>query len=487
MTLEKIMPLILVACLAEPLVAQDIGKPVDIGSRRELFVDDLLIGKLAGTKLKMHQPHKLRRMPPRPFGHYATVLQEGGKLRLYFRGDKVPGAHWRNGWGKYHEGEVTLYAESRDGGVHWVEPRLGIFKTPEFPKGNVVMDMGPDTFLVTHNFTPFIDTNPNTPADARYKALGGGRYPAENWGGWKTPDERAKLRARYGPGGLKAFASADGLRWRLLQKQPVIAEDQGSFDSQNGAFWSAAEQRYVCYFRWFDQGRRAIRRATSKDFLNWSKPVNMQANEPGEHLYTSVTQPYFRAPHIYVALPTRFQARKGAITDIVFMATRPGSDRYHRHFKEAFIRPGLGAAGWGNRANYITLNVVPTSPTEMSLFMYGGGQYKLRLDGFISIHAGHEPGEFVTKPLQFTGRQLELNYSTAGAGKIRVELQDGNGRPIPGYALADCDPIQGDAISGIVTWKNKPDVQPLSGKPIRIRFVMNEADIYSLKFQETTE
>ena len=63
--------------------------------------------KLDGTQLKLHQPHRLRRMPPRPFGHYATVLQDGDKLRLYYRGDKVPGAHWRNGWGKYHEGEVT--------------------------------------------------------------------------------------------------------------------------------------------------------------------------------------------------------------------------------------------------------------------------------------------------------------------------------------------------------------------------------------------
>ncbi|SVC01290.1 uncharacterized protein METZ01_LOCUS254144, partial [marine metagenome] len=242
-----------------------------------MFVDDLLIGKLEGAKLKMHRPHKLRRMPSRPFGHYATVLKDGDRLRLYYRGDKVSGAHWRNGWGKYHEGEVTLYAESKDGGVKWVEPKLGLHDAPEFPKGNVVVDMGPDTFLVTHNFTPFIDSNPDAPADERYKALGGGRYPAENWGGWKTPDERAKLRVKYGPGGLKSFASPDGLRWRLLRKEPVITEDQGSFDSQNGAFWSEAEQLYVCYFRWFDKGRRAIRRSTSKDFLNWTEPVDMQA------------------------------------------------------------------------------------------------------------------------------------------------------------------------------------------------------------------
>lgn len=460
------------------------GEVVDIGSRRELFVDDLLIGELSGTRLKMHEPQLLRRMPPRPFGHYATVLSDGDRLRLYYRGDKVPGAHWRNGWGKYHEGEVTLYAESTDGGINWVEPKLGIHNVPEMPKGNVVIDMSDDTFLVTHNFTPFIDTRPGIPDSERYKALGGGRYPAEDWGGWKTPDERRLLREKYGPGGLRAFASADGLNWKLLRKEPVIHEDLGSFDSQNVAFWSDAEQQYVAYFRFFKNGVRSIRRSTSKDLLTWTEPVDMEANAPGEHLYTSVTQPYFRAPHIYVALPTRFQARAGAITDIVFMATRPGSGRYHRHFREAFIRPGLGSRGWGNRANYITLNAVQTSPTQMSMFMYGGGHYVMRLDGFISINAGYDQGEFITRPLQFSGSELELNYSTAGAGRLRVELQDSSGKPIPGFTLEDCDVVYGDDISRVVSWKENTDVSSLAGQPVHVRFVMNEADLYSLRFRD---
>ena len=455
---------------------------VDIGSRRELFVDDLLIGSMKGTQLKLHDPQLLRRVPQRPFGHYATVLQDGDRLRLYYRGDKVPGAHWRDGWGKYHEGEVTLYAESSDGGIQWTEPNLGIHDVPEMPKGNVVLDMSKDTFLVTHNFTPFIDTRPGVPQDQRYKGLGGSKYPPENWRGWKTPDERKELREKYGPGGLKAFASADGLRWKLLRKEPVLREDLGSFDSQNVAFWSESEAQYVAYFRFFKNGVRAIRRSTSKDFLNWTEPVDMEANAPGEHLYTSVTQPYFRAPHIYIALPTRFQSRAGAITDIVFMATRPGSDRYHRHFKDAFIRPGLGARGWGNRANYITLGVVQTSPTHMSMFLFGGGHHVMRLDGFISIHAGYEEGEFLTRPLRFAGKQLEINYSTSGAGRLRVEVQNVAGQPIPGFTLEDCDPVQGDAISGIVKWKGSPDVSRLSGQPIRLRFVMNEADLFSLRF-----
>lgn len=48
------------------------------------------------------------------------------------------------------------------------------------------------------------------------------------------------------------------------------------------------------------------------------------------------------------------------------------------------------------------------------MFMYGGAQYVLRRDGFISINADLEEGEFITKPLTFCGSKLELNYSTAG-------------------------------------------------------------------------
>ncbi|MDF1753178.1 MAG: hypothetical protein P1U89_10420 [Verrucomicrobiales bacterium] len=457
---------------------------MNIASRRELFLDDLLVGELKGTSLKLHEPTLLKRTsPPRPFGHYATVFKDGDLFRLYYRGDKVPGMHWRNGWGTYHENEVTLYAESKNG-YDWTEPNLGIYQIDSIPKGNVVLDVDAGTFLKTHNFTPFRDTRPDVPSDERYKALGGGRYPAANWGNWKTEDERAKLIEKYGPGGLCAFVSADGLKWRLLQKEPVLEESIGNYDSQNVSFWSEAEQCYVCYYRWFRNGLRSMRRVTSQDFINWSDPVEMEANQPGEHLYTSGTHPYFRAPHLYIALATRFQTKRSSITDVVLMSTRPGSSHYDRTFKEAFIRPGLGASGWGNRTNYIALGVVPTSPREMSMYMYGGGHYVLRTDGFISIHAGYEQGEFTTKPFIFSGKQLDINYSTSAAGRMLIEIIDAEtNTPFPDFSAEDCSEIFGDDISRIVRWgKDQTDVSHLAGKPVKLRFVMNESDLYSIQF-----
>lgn len=458
--------------VSDPLMAEDAAEIVDIASRRELFVDNFLVGKLTDARLRLHAPVLAPAVsPPRPHGHYATVLRAADKFQFYYRGDTSPGNHWKKGWEQYHDGEVTLYAESPDG-IHWTLPRLGRYDDhPTFPSGNVVLQ---NEFLVNHNFTPFIDTRPGVPAAEKYKALGGLAYQAR----FKP------VRDKRGPGGLKAYVSSDGIDWKRLRDEPVVPEEWGKyFDSQNYAFWSPSEQCYVCYFRRFIGGYRGIARTTSKDFVNWTPFVEMRANLPGEHLYTACTQPYYRAPHIYVALPTRFMANRGAATDVLFMSTR-GGDHFDRTFTQSLIRPGLGPEGWANRANYAAIGIHQTGPAEMSLFLTGGRRYTLRVDGFASVNAPLEGGELVTKALTFAGRELEINYSTSAAGQVLVELQDADGRPIPGFTEKDCMPIYGDHIARVVEWQQGSDLSDLAGTAIRIRFHMSDADLFSLKFRD---
>ena len=442
-----------------------------IGSRRELFVDRLLVGELKNASLKLHSPQLMPPVSqPRPHGHYATVLKTHDKFQFYYRRDKDPKVTWKtHGIEAYHDGEATLYAESKDG-ISWTLPKLGLYEHPSFPEGNIVLM---NEFLVNHNFTPFLDVKPGVPADRKYKALGGLAF---------QPHQSA-VREKRGPGGLKAFVSPDGIRWTKLCEAPVIPEAWGKyFDSQNYAFWSESERCYVCYFRRFIKGMRGIARTTSEDFFHWTPPVEMAANLPGEHLYTSCTQPYFRAPHIYLALPTRFMDKRGAATDILFLSTRGGS-KYDREFTESFIRPGVGPDGWANRANYAAIGIHPTSDTELSLFLTGGRRYTLRLDGFVSVNAPLAGGEFITKPITFSGGKLEINYSTSAAGQMRVELQDAGGKPLPGFALEDCEPIWGDHIARIVKWKGGNDVGAHAGKAVRLRFEMSDADLFSIRFQ----
>ena len=90
----------------------------------------------------------------------------------------------------------------------------------------------------------------------------------------------------------------------------------------------------------------------------------------------------------------------------------------------------------------------------------------------------------LTKPLKFSGNRLEINYSTSAAGGLRVEIQDTKGQPIPGFSLAECPEIIGDEIARDVSWEGGGDVGRLAGAAVRLRFVMKDADLYSIRFHE---
>jgi hypothetical protein len=66
---------------------------------------------------------------------------------------------------------------------------------------------------------------------------------------------------------------------------------------------------------------------------------------------------------------------------------------------------------------------------------------------------------------------------------VQVEIQDPAGKPIPGYGLADCPEIFGDELERVVAWKGGADVGKLAGKPVRLRFVMKDADLYAIRFR----
>lgn len=106
----------------------------------------------------------------------------------------------------------------------------------------------------------------------------------------------------------------------------------------------------------------------------------------------------------------------------------------------------------------------------------------MRTDGFASVNAPYAGGTLVTVPFTFSGDHLELNYSTSGAGEIRVELQDESGQPLSGYSLADCDVLIGDRIAGTVSWRGQQSVARYMAKPVRLHFQMVDADLYSFRF-----
>lgn len=480
--------------------------PIAIGDRRELFVDDDLVASLSEARRELHHP------VPREIAithdaawegagsGYHTVIQDGDLYRLYYRGSPLGVENKRLIAGP----EVYCYAESRDG-IHFTRPELGLHEHGGSKKNNIIL-----TGVGTHNFAPFLDHRPGCPPESRFKALGG--LPSE--------------------GGLFAFHSADGIHWSRMRAEPVVTK--GAFDSQNLAFWDPTAGVYRAYFRtftagittgevWKPAGFRAIRTATSKDFLNWENEADLvyQKDALAEHLYTNQVAPYFRAPHLLIGFPTRYiergwsdamralpqlaereqraagHLRYGtALTEGLLMASRDGV--HFQRWSEAFLRPGPERPETWNYGHQfiawhavLTPSALPGAEPEMSIYAGEGSwtgdsnalrRYTLRLDGFVSISAPMSGGELVTKPLTFQGDQLQLNLATSAAGEIRVELQDESGHPIPGFTLDDCPPLFGDALARTVTWKQGSDVGQLAGKTIRLRFVIRDADLFALQF-----
>ena len=111
-------------------------------------------------------------------------------------------------------------------------------------------------------------------------------------------------------------------------------------------------------------------------------------------------------------------------------------------------------------------------------------RFGIRIDGFVSVHAPLRGGEFTTHPVLFEGTELMMNFSTSAAGSIQIEIQDANGRPIPGFSLAENPEIFGDAIEYSVPWRQGSDLGALSGRPVRLRFVLKDADLYSIQFRK---
>ncbi len=471
--------------------ADEEPRVIDIGSRRELFVDQELIETLGEIRLVMHRPHDEGQVLAfdKPweggFCAYATVIRDDDRLRLYYRGLGKAGADGS-------PSETTCYAESTNG-IQWTKPNLGLFEVMGTRDNNVVLA---DAAPVTHNFSPMLDTRLGVPSDERFKALGG------------------TMKS-----GLIAWVSADGRRCAELREEPVIAGKQVPFpyffDSQNLAFWSAAEQKYVCYFRVFQDKIRRIARTTSDDFLSWSPPVLMNyrhrgGESPIEHLYTNQTHPYFRATHLYVSIAARFMPGRQVLSeeqamainvnpryfkdtsDAILMTSRPGRDVYERTFLTSFVRPGIRAHNWVSRTNYPALNVVQTGPAEMSVYLNQDyaqptahlRRYSMRLDGFASAQADYQGGELVTKPLSFSGQQLTINFATSAAGGIRVEIQEPSGKPIPGFTLSEARPQIGNEIERVVSWEAGTDVSQLAGQGVRLRFAMQDADLYAFQFSE---
>lgn len=482
------------------------SRPIDIASRLELFVDDVLIDAMTGVARELQSPVPCEATIvvdhpwESPHLGYPTVFRDGDRFRLYYRAMECTKAGaWPSG---------SAVAESDDG-IHWTKPRLGIADYRGSTDNNLVWNEGQSTNPSAGiNLCPFKDTNPEAAPVHRYKALIGHK----------------------GVEGAFSMGSADGFHWSRMQDTPTISGFPPS-ELTNHCFWDTRLQRYAVYLRGWSSGGhmvgvRGTVRTLSEDFLNWSEPQWIDYGDaPEEHLYTFAPVQYHRAPHLYVAFAKRYvpppadmpewaegieliPGRTWAdcasrttwmgwynpdhgVSDAVFACSRDGL--HWKRYLEAFVRPGRDGENWTDRNMMLAQGVIQTAPDELSVYyiehyLHPTARIRratLRLDGFVAVRARYPGGDLVTRPLVFAGSELVLNYASSAAGYVRVELQDEAGTPIEGFQGDRCPQIYGDELNRVVHWTGGAELASLAGRPVRLRFSLRDADLFSFQFRQT--
>ena len=408
-------------------------------------------------------------------GGYCTLLKDGGKYRLWYESYQPLASQ--------DEDAKICYAESDDG-VTWRKPKVGILEFAGSKNNNLVYNHG-------HGATIFLD--PHGKPDERYKMIHLDAVPLQEVNGKQ----------------LNAFVfgavSPDGIHWRRLP-EPLIKHTS---DTQSVAEFDPVSKKYVAYLRgWEPQsragfgGRRIVMRTESPEFGNFPEPVTVLELGPedpiDEDIYTNAFQHWPGAGRAYLMTPAIYH-RSSDHVDLHLAVSHDGI-RWHFPQREPFLANGeagtesqggmyaghgtvpYGKGQWAFPVTgYRRTHNMAFHPTSEHPTQGGVSLAILREDGYMALEA-ETHGDCWTQPATFTGGRLILNQWGLVGSRVLVELADEQGKPFPGFSLADCDGLMEDHLASPMSWKGKTDVSELQGKLVRIHFVMNRVRLHSFQF-----
>jgi len=459
--------------------------PLDVGSRKQLFIDTRFIAASEGIELHMNPAQKLGRIldensqPSSVSGHTSRVIEDQGKIHLYVGAGDL------------------IVLESEDG-LRF--KRVGI----QIGRGDLP--------------TIFLDKHDSDPA-RRYKLF------------WLQARNPFDVRTD----GIFAGYSADGFHFTTIGRVlPLLIDNPAVVD------WDERVGKYVIFTRVFAYGsenqRRITRIETDDPLKPWpykpgdpkhdrlsveNVPVVLEADkedDPHSDIYYNAATIYPWAQDVYLMFTAQFRHfspqrnpyirlphghwEDFGLLEVQLAASRDGI-RWQRPSREPYFPTGLAdewdrwyavmAPGIVRRGNYLYQYYCSTGRTHDSAIlrseydksaahMGGIGVVRQRLDGFISADADYRGGWLETPPLIFRGNRLRLNIDTGAMGTAFVELRDANNKPIPGFTFAECEEIAGNFIDQSVYWKGKTNVSRLAGQPVRIHFKLKRAKLYAFQF-----
>jgi len=463
--------------------------PIDVGSQKQLFIDNRFVESSENVALTMNPPRRLGPvvLPDKPWesseiGFCASVIEYEGTYMMFYRATSLDA------------GVSECLATSHDG-EHWEKPNVGLIEFKGSKENNIV-------FQADNEVTVFLD--PHSTPDARFKAL-----QVRHW-----PDPKI--------GGFYIYTSPDGLHWTTSDERvlPFIP------DTANQAMWDWRINKYVAYIRLWDRtddtfGRRVVGRVemdditkpwpydkTAEPYHIWGEdkiPVTSkevptvfkydEQDPPDSDHYNAAAMQYPWAQDAYFLFPSAFWHQSGLL-DIQMAVSRDGV-RWERIARQPYIP--LHFEGKDSMSLYMAIGMLRRG--DEILQYYAGYEVPhderadkaprpigslcgviQRLDGFVSADAAWGGGALTTPPITFQGTKLELNIDCSAMGMAHVEIRDANDTPIEGFTLADADIMYGNSCHKVATWKGSPDVSKLAGRAVKLHFAMRAAKLYAFQF-----
>jgi hypothetical protein len=499
---------LLVAAVAAPLRFVEAEPARALGLGTHVFIDWRYIESATGVTIKFNPPAlprenlipKDRPWEQQRLGVYSSVLQDADGYKFYYEAHDEPS--YRN--------RFICLAVSRDG-VTWTKPNLGVVEYRGSKENNIVA-----TSMLGSVFVDPFDA-----AGRRYKMISRGGTQDARWAPSVGMD-RDHMYLLYAP---------DGVHWEK-DPAPVLPFYVGAPTS---VVWDEIIERWVIYPRGYSTrggGRLFTRVTRERDKLSSPYPfrpvvgrqptanggyrqlydeipVVLETDERdpvGSQIYTMCASRY--GADAYVAFPTVWYSRQKWFgeridpeasdwCDVQFAVSRDGVN-WQRPWREPVIPvgfPGSGAegqvyvAGMVNHGDqiYVYYSTIPTPHLTGDLVtpvVNVVARAIWRKDGLTSVDAPYEGGEFTTPLVTLSGAALELNAQTGGGGFIRVEVLGQDGHPIRGFTLAESEQIRGNSLHHVPAWKSEAKFADLAGRPVRLRFKMRDAKLYSMQFLE---
>ncbi len=449
--------------------------PIDVG--RQLFVDDFLVGESRGVKRTFHQaeyhPCSPVLRPDKPWeneGGFPTAMVFSDGV-WYDPADKLFKMWYMGGYCVR-----TCYAVSRDG-IHWEKPELDVVAGT-----NIVHDATRDSTSVILDLEE------------------------------KNPARRCKMLRTYkdpGRDGHKWFRcvhfSPDGIHWSdPVNARPAIGDRTTAFYNPFRKVWVDNLREYVPFGgaesnlrcrRYRESAELGGDMSPDREALLWIGADRLVPRRPElnvqPELYNLDCAAY---ESVILGLFSIWPGQPEDRPKPCYISVGFSRDGFHwdRPNREPFVAVSerKGDWNWGNVQSaggcclvvgdklYFYVSGRAGVDGSAGSGVCATGLATLRRDGFASMDAGKAGGMLTTRPVTFSGRYLFVN-ADAEDGELLAEVLDKNGQPIEPFSRFNCSPIRTDNTRHAVKWGSESDLSSLAGKPVRFRFWLKNAKLYS--------